>query len=185
MQSVFTPAQLVSGEITAQQLVADWRAALPARGISDGNVIDWLPWWDNALLLALRPQLPEAVLMIAVRDPRDMLLDWLAFSAPAPFALASLPEAAAWLAGVLEQVAVLHEQGLFPHRLLKVDDSMDDAQALAAAAGAALEIEMPVPAGPLGTPRLAAGRWRAYAQALAGPFAQLAPVARRLGYPDA
>ena len=33
--------------------------------------------------------------------------------------------------------------------------------------------------------RLPPGRWRAYADVLAGPFAALAPVAARLGYPDA
>ena len=48
------------------------------RGIANGQVFDWLLWWDNALLRALRPHLPEALLMVAVRDPRDMLLDWLA-----------------------------------------------------------------------------------------------------------
>jgi hypothetical protein len=49
------------------------RAAGP--GINDGQVFDWLLWWDNALLHALRPQLPEVVVMFALRDPRDMLLE--------------------------------------------------------------------------------------------------------------
>ena len=34
----------------------------------------------------------------------------------------------------------------------------------------------------LGTDRIPAGRWLAYREVLAGPFATLAPVAARLGY---
>ena len=33
--------------------------------------------------------------------------------------------------------------------------------------------------------RMPPGRWRDYADELAGPFERLAPVAARLGYPDA
>ena len=56
---------------------------------------------------------------------------------------------------------------------------MDDAQSLAEALG------LPVaPGGALGPTRLPPGRWRAYADVLAQPFATLAPVARRLGYAD-
>jgi predicted Zn-dependent protease len=179
LQNYPTAAQLAAGEATAEQVVGRWRAMLPARGVHDGQVVDWLLWWDNALLLALRPQLPDAMLLVALRDPRDMLLDWLAFGSPAPFAMESPQAGATWLAGVLNQVAALHEQDLYPHRIVRMDERMDDAKALAEALG------LPVaPGGALGPARLPPGRWRAYADVLAQPFATLAPVARRLGYAD-
>jgi Flp pilus assembly protein TadD len=164
-------------------VVAEWRDALPGRGIDNGQVIDWLPVWDNAFLRALRPHLPEATLLLAVRDPRDMLLDWLAHGAPAPLAMGSPTVAAQWLATLLNQLAALHEQDLFPHRLLRMDAAMDDAQALSALVGTALGLELPVaPVGALGPRRFPAGHWRGYAEALAEPFRLLTPVARRLGY---
>lgn len=186
MQRYGTPAALVDGSLDGAYLVAQWRAGLAARGVSDGNVFDWLLWWDNALLLALRPHLPEAVLMIALRDPRAMLLDWLAYGSPVPFALESPVIGARWLASVLTQVADLHEQDLFPHRLIKLDDIAEDPAALAQALGEALEITLAVPpAGALGPAHFPAGHWRAFAEPLASAFALLTPVAQRLGYPAA
>ncbi len=186
MQRYGTPAALIDGSLDGAYLVAQWRAGLAARGINDGNVFDWLLWWDNALLLALRPHLPEAVLMIALRDPRDMLLEWLAFGSPAPFALESPVIGARWLAQVLAQVAELHEQDLFPHRLLKLDAIADDPGALAQTIADALDIDLaPAAAGSFGPEHFPPGRWRAFAEPLAAAFALLTPVAQRLGYPEA
>jgi len=124
------------------------------------------------------------LLLVALRDPRDMLLDWLAFGTSSPpLAMASPLAAATWLAQVLHQIATLHEQDLFPHRLLRLDAILDDPQALATAVSAAIETPLPTPpAAALGPQRFAASHWRAYADALAEPFAMLTPVARRLGY---
>jgi tetratricopeptide (TPR) repeat protein len=173
---------LASGSVGGLPLVERWRATLPARGVEDGNIIDWLPWWDNALLVALRPHLREAMLAIVIRDPRDMLLDWLAFGAPTPFALASPQAAAEWLAATLGQVADVHEQQWFPTRVIRTDTVGDDPQAAAAAVNDALQASVPAPAS-VGPPHFPAGHWRHYAQALAGPFAALTPLAVRLGYP--
>ncbi|MFC3551906.1 tetratricopeptide repeat protein [Lysobacter cavernae] len=181
-----TTAGLVDGTLDAAYQINLWRAGLPARGISDGTVFDWLLWWDNALLLALRPYLPEAVLMIALRDPRDMLLDWLAYGSPVPFALASPEAGARWLAATLEQVAQLHEQDLFPHRLVRLDDIAQDPRGVAQALADALQTRVMTPSpATLGTARLAPGHWRTFAEPLAEAFALLEPVAQRLGYPAA
>jgi len=183
LQNYDTVAALTAGALDPAALVSEWGGQRPARGYLEGHIIDWLVWWDNALLLALRPHMPEATLLIAVRDPRDMLLDWLAFGAPAPFALTSPQSAAGWLAVVLNQVATLHEQDLFPHRLLRLDDSINDPGAVAAAINTALETNVPAPAS-FGQAHFPAGHWRDYAEALAVPFAMLTPVAKRLGYPE-
>lgn len=68
LQSYRTVEQLGNGELAPLALVEGWKAQLPRRGIDDGNVIDWLLWWDNTLLTALRPHLPEGRLAIALRD---------------------------------------------------------------------------------------------------------------------
>lgn len=186
LQSPQAGAQLVDGTLSAQDLADQWRDGLPARGIpGDGAVIDWLPWWDNALLLALRPQLPGARLLVALRDPRDMLLNWLAFGSQPLLAIDSPLAAARWLAGILGQVADLHERDLQPHRLLRLDDA-DGPGALFDTLNIALDTDLPVPTQRhLPGPWLPAGRWRAYAEVLAEPFAELHAVAQRLGYPSA
>ena len=175
--------ELQQGTLAPEDVVARWREALAARRLVDGQVIDWLPYWDNILLLALRPQLPQAMLFVVLRDPRDMLLDWLAFGAPLPLALTSATEAARWLSSVLAQVADLDDADLYPHRLLRVDDSLDDGVALARQLGEALSVNLPIPPKEIGPARFPAGRWRDYRDALGDAFALLTPVAVRLGYP--
>ena len=182
-QRYTTVPALADGSADPSALVAEWRAALPARGIADGQVFDWLLWWDNAVLRALRPHLPEATLLVAIRDPRDMLLDWLAFGSPAPFALESPEVGARWLARVLGQVADLHEAELLPHRLLRMDEIANDPGAITQALADTLGIGLRgVPPSRLGGSRFPAGHWRAFSESLADAFAVLGPVARRLGY---
>ena len=178
-------ARIASGEVAAADVAASWRAALPGRGIG-GAIVDWLPWWDNAYAAAMRAALPEALLVVMLRDPRDMLLDWLAYGARTPFAVPSPEAAAAWLAAALDQLATLHEDDVVRHRLVRVDAIGEDPQAMAAELATALGTTLPEPPGGyFGPARFAPGTWRAYAGLLAAPFAALAPVARRLGYPDA
>ena len=86
---------------------------------------------------------------------------------------------------MLEHVAVLLEEQLYPAAAIHIDGIEQDAQRLAAVLGEALGgLQFPAPpaAGGSGFP---AGHWRQYVQALAGPFATLTPVAVRLGYPEA
>ncbi len=185
LQNFNIGAQLAGGELDAAAVAADWRERLPARGIANGEVIDWLLWWDNALLPMLRTQLSHARMLIALRDPRDMLLDWIAFGAPLQLRVESPLQMAQWLARHLEHVAVLHERSPILYALLKLDDIHDDGAAIAAELGAALNASLPPPPqGVLGPPGFAAGQWRDYAGVLTEPFALLAPVAQRLGYPD-
>jgi hypothetical protein len=175
-------AGLADGSIDPAEVAARWWAALPARGLLEGTAADWLQWWDNALLHVLRPYLPEATLVIALRDPRDMLLDWLAYGAAAAFAPDSPQAAADWLAVSLGQVVTLDEEQLFPHRILRTDAIGHDPAAATAQINQLFGTSLAAPPH-LGRPRLPAGHWRHYIQALAGPLATLAPMARRLGYP--
>lgn len=186
LQNYGTPRQLLEGAVEPAAVVEGWRAMLPQRDVHDGEIVDWLLWWDNALLHALRPHLPQAMVLAAVRDPRDMLLDWLAFGSPVPLRIENPKRAASWLAHALGHLARLHEQNLQPHSLLRLDDIDADPAALAKTLGEALQLPLPEPpARALGKGHFPAGHWRQYAKALAEPFALLTPVALRLGYPEA
>ncbi len=184
-QDTNVPARLAEGVFTAEQVAGSWISQLPARGIgANGAVIDWIPFWDNAWLLALRPQLPHARLLFALRDPRDMLLEWLAFGAPMALRITDADSAAQWLAAHLSQIADIIEQDLFPHTVVRTDAPGEDLERLATRFAEALGVPaFPTPPRELlGPDRIPAGRWLAYREALAGPFATLTPVAVRLGY---
>ena len=179
-----TAARLASGELDAAMVVAGWRGVLPQRGLASAEApIDWLAWWDNALVPVLRDGLPDAVLLLVLCDPRDMLLDWLQRDSFLRHESGTPVQMAAWLAGMLDQVATLLDGNYVAHRVVRLDGIADDAAAIASATGKAMDMVLsPAPA--LGPGRFPAGHWREYRDALAEPFAVLEPVARRLGYPD-
>ena len=183
LQDYAMPEALSQGRVSGEEVVARWRNALPSRGVHNGVIFDWLPWWDNALLHALRPHLREAMLVIAARDPRDMLLEWLAFGTTMPFAMPAPARAAGWLAIVLNQVTSLVEEQWFPNRVVRTDQIGNDPRAAAAALSEAMQVNWSVPRS-VGPALFSAGHWREYAQALAEPFAMLTPVAMRMGYPE-
>lgn len=185
LQNPDTAVGLAKGTLSPGTVLEAWRAALPARGIRDGIVIDWLPAWDNGLLKLTRPLQPEAIVVVALRDPRDMLLDWLCFGGGLPFGLTDPVEAARWMAGYLAHAIELNQDALQPHALIRTDHAMNDVEAFAAQIGGALgleQIRVPHPAA-LGAPRFAPGHWRHYAQLLGPAFAVLAEPAMALGYP--
>lgn len=178
-------AELAAGTLAPERMLAEWRAALPARGIGDGIVIDWLPLWDNALLKMLRPLQPEAIVVFALRDPRDMLLEWLAFGSAVPYGMRTPTDAARWLAAHLAHVVEFTQHTPQPYHIVRTDRALDDVEAFAADIGGGLgldQIRVP-PAAMLGPKRFVYGHWRQYAKALSEPFAQLTAVAQALGYP--
>ena len=186
LQRLDTPLRIADRSLDPAEVVTGWRQALAGRGLaSDAPVIDYLPHWDNALLGAIGPYLPKARLLVALRDPRDMLLDWLANGAVLPLQLGTPEAAARWLASALEHIARLHVDGLHPHQLLRLDQTVNSPQAMSAELAEALGTTLPQPPkGLFGAGRFAAGHWRAYATPLAEAFAELGPVAVRLGYPQ-
>jgi Flp pilus assembly protein TadD len=176
---------LADGALTPSDLLQQWQAALPARGVHDGIVIDWLPFWDNALLKMTRPLQPEAIVLFAIRDPRDMLLEWIAFGSRLPYGVASVNVAAAWMAEQLKQMIELDRDKLQLSRLIRTDHIHADPEAFAADVGAGLaleEIRVPPPQA-FGPERFAYGHWHEYAKPLGDAFAHLSEVAQQLGYP--
>ncbi|QSX79095.1 tetratricopeptide repeat protein [Agrilutibacter solisilvae] len=186
LQRYGTSQELVDGRLDPSFLVSQWRAALPSRGHTGGPVFDWLLWWDNALVPALRAHLGEALLMVGIRDPRDMLLDWLAWGpVNSPFALESPLAGARWMARSLEQLSELHDKDLFPHTIVPLDTIAHDPQGLVSVINRALGLNLPPPPrNALGPNRNQPGAWRAFTGPLAEAFALLTPQAVKFGYPE-
>ena len=81
-------------------------------------------------------------------------------------------------------MADLHEQDLYTHLILRIDGAVNDPVAMGDLLEQAFGLRFPqVPS--LGPATIEGGHWRRYAQVLAAEFAHLAPVAVRLGYPEA
>ena len=184
LQAQDSALRLASGELSAQAVAATWRVALPSRKAAAATVIDWLPWWDQALLPVVGDAVADASLWLVLADPRDMLLDWLQRGGTyRRYKVQSHSTMADWLAGVLRQMVSAVADNPVSVRVLRVDETVDDAVALAAQVSALVGTTLP-PLQALGPARFPAGHWRRYADVLAGPFARLTPVAKALGYPE-
>lgn len=155
-------------------------APLRERGIGPGRpIVDWLPRWDAHLLALVRRAMPGTRLILVERDPRDALLNWLAFGFVPGFPCADAQAGAQWLARArahLNHGAELEE----PRRLVvDADAVLADPPAAGAELARFLGLE-PLQPGPRfaftmhglgGLPiRFPAGHWQDYRQALAEPF---------------
>ena len=179
-------------EGAADEFVAAWRAGLSGIGVTPANAVDWLPHLDSRVLPMLRAAAPGTRLIVVLRDPRDMLLNWLAFGAPQRYGCGDAVAAARWLAEALGTLAMLREQALLP--LLELGGGVADGKLSLGADEIASFLQLaqsPDTAaaqrlrnGPLGLPTaFPDGHWRGYRAALADAFAPLHGIAARLGYP--
>jgi tetratricopeptide (TPR) repeat protein len=160
-----------------------WIAPLRAAGIAlDRPVVDWLPRWDAHRLALVHRAMPGARVIVVERDPRDALLNWLAFGWARGFPCADVEAAADWLVrarGHLHHGAELAD----PRRLVVaadavLDDPASAGEALARFLGldtleaAAQSAMMAHSLGGLPV-RFGAGHWQRYRDALAAPFARM------------
>lgn len=175
---------LDNGLLDPAHAMREWSEGLTTRGIEGRHVVEWLLWWDNSLLRVLRPHVDGAAVVFVLRDPRDMLLQWLAFDSPMRIGASSPAAAARWLAGAIGQLLEILEDRLYRVSLVLIDGRESDAAALGEALSEALGMPLDVGGRVLSGLHFPAGHWRRYAEVLAGPFAQLTPVAMRLGYPE-
>ncbi|MDO5506438.1 MAG: tetratricopeptide repeat protein [Pseudoxanthomonas suwonensis] len=182
-QYLDSAGRIAAGDLSADTCMRAWEAAMPARGIQAAAIIDWLPWWDNALLQVLRPNLPAARLLYALRDPRDMLLQWLRGNIiGVPFAIDSIDAAARWLADALHHVVALRDGKLLDLQLMRLDENSDTLARDVLAKALSLDLSE-APSVTTVTSSQPAGHWRHYSEVLAGPFAILQEVAVELDYP--
>ncbi|MEO7916028.1 MAG: tetratricopeptide repeat protein [Dokdonella sp.] len=97
-----------------------------AMGIPEDRLqIDWLPRWDARLLTLIHRIMPGTKIIVADRDARAALLDWLAFGWLPAATFSDLPGATEWLAKA-RQHTLFGVGGAGPEHLVI------DAQAVAA-----------------------------------------------------
>ena len=157
------------------------------------GVFDWIATLDVRLLPVLQHALPGTRLLAVLRDPRDLLLNWLAFGAPAGPNFTDASASAHWLASQLEHLLFARDVLQLPMHIVDMDrfdsNPATEMKSLAAFADL-LTVPSAEPAlmrrsGPGRLPTLLpTGRWHAYRDALGEAFAILAPLAGRLGYHD-
>jgi Tfp pilus assembly protein PilF len=177
-----------SPEQQATRFAQEWRDGLAAVGVSPRDV-DWLPHLDARVLPLLLAGLPDTRLLVALRDPRDMLLNWLAFGTPQSHPIADPVVAARWLALALEQFLVVRERAR-PSLLVVRMRELEASPAQVAAEVAqfvggdtpALDVLQRSRIGLGGLPTaLPPGHWRIYEPHLREAFELLEPIAARLG----
>ena len=166
---------------------ATWRASFEGSGLEVNSLIDAMPHADGWTWATLHGMGVVAVL----RDPRDLLLNWMAWGSAAGFLFPGPMVAAQWLAIVLEQLVALRDSDRARLVLVDADDLDGDtaafAEELAKAFGLAeppdLRPALALGQGPHGLPSdLPEGTWRLFAEPLGEAFAHLRPVAVSLGY---
>lgn len=145
------------------------------------RVIDWLPYLDARMLPALKRALPGLRIVRALCDPRDALLNWLAFGANARLLMRDPVEAARWLKIELAHQALAAE--LLPACSIDLEVVLSDPQdGQGKALAEFLGLERLSPGPPTraaqkhrhGIPRFGAGHADRYRDALAEAFAALA-----------
>lgn len=164
---------------TAQAVRDEWLAQAQRLG-ADGQArtVDWLVRWDARFLPLIRQAFPGASIVIVERDPRDLLLNWLAYGWMPGFALHDPVAAARWLNAAHQHLAACDTvDGL---RVLRINadavlaDPAGQGAALAQLLGQTELIAGAVQRGLGGLSiGLAPGRWQAYTEVLAAPFAEL------------
>ena len=167
---------------------ARWRAPLEAAGLDPATVVDALPSWDGWTQATLH----GTTLVAVLRDPRDLLLNWLAWGSPVGLNFPSPGLATAWLHRLLDQV--LEAEAQRPGQVVRIDADLLDRDPEAFAARLAEVFDLPeapdvTPAllmgfGPHGQAAdFPAGAWRQYREPLKALFGPLGELAVRLGYP--
>lgn len=167
---------------------ANREEAIARFGGDPTQVVDWLPHCDAETIAALR----GTRLWVTLRDPRDQLLNWMAYGTRLGYTLDTPMLAAGWMAQVLTMLAdalVAEPEYIL---LLRTDTLETDASSIATQLADELGLEAPPTldtAGPRrrmlgGLPSdFPAGHWRQYEAVLTDAFELLRPVAERLGYP--
>ncbi|MEO7324119.1 MAG: tetratricopeptide repeat protein [Dokdonella sp.] len=148
----------------------------------DRTIVDWLPRWDAHLLALIRRAMPGTRLIVVERDPRDALLNWLAFGWAPGFPCGEPAAAAEWLARARRHLAFGGELDEPRRFVAAADPLLDDAERNGGELARFLGIEALQPGAQFaalmqslgGLPvRFPAGHWQGYRDTLAGEFAQL------------
>lgn len=164
---------------------APWREHLRSRGLEPAGVVDVLPHVDPELLSAL----PDARLLVLMGDPRELLLNWIAFGSLQGYLMLSPELTARWYAQALAPLQARLAAAPERTHLLRIEALKEAPREALQQAAAFLGLDgepadyLPAKRPSMDRFELPAERWRQYAQGpLAEAFEILAPVAEALGY---
>lgn len=170
----------------AEQIAAHretYQSSLRARGLDlDKPLIDWIPRFDARFLLVARHIMPGTRIIVVDSDPREAMLNWLAFGW-LPFAgMSDFDNCVDWLARATGHLRFAATQNVVPVLVVDADKVLADPASAGAELARFVGLES-LHAGPLGKSfetglggmptRFAKEHWQDYAEALAGPFAKL------------
>lgn len=151
-----------------------------ALNLPDDHAIDWIPRWDAHFLLAIVRALPGTRIILVERDPRATLLNWLACSWAAGFALPDIDAAADWLNVANAHLAACEKAPGVQVMRIDADRLQTDAVAVTEQLATFLDHDkwhkiFPIkPVTHSGLPdALPPQRWQAYSELLAPSFARL------------
>lgn len=180
------PLRPEAGHHGEQGAEALWRQQLALRGVEQPRqVIDVLPHVDAEILAAL----PDARLLVLVADPREVLLNWIAFGSLQSYAVQDPRVLAAWLADAVTVLQSRLQDAPERTHVLRVEALAADPQPALAEAVRFLGLEgeagdyVQARGEPSTVLELPLGRWRHYTQGgLGEALAMLTPAAEALGY---
>ncbi len=167
-----------------------WRAFDRLKLPAGRPVLDVLPSLEWVQYAALSGALPQARVLAFVRDPRDVLLHWLAYGT-SPARPIPQPELAAnYLLRQYQHLDRMRSSAGLAVTVIRGEDFDADPNALRERLGQVLGVSadsllLEAPRKPVlaGLPdRLESGRWRQYAAPLGKAFRLLAPAARSFDY---
>jgi tetratricopeptide (TPR) repeat protein len=160
-------------------------APLRACGVPrDRTLVDWLPRWDAHLLALVRRAFPGTRLIIVERDPRDALVNWLAFGWARGFPCADVPAFSDWLRRARDHINYADALDEPRRIVVAADELLDDPLSRGGELARFLGLDALQPGANLaamarglgGLPvRFPRGHWQLYRDALAEPFALLDP----------
>ena len=149
---------------------------------ADAKLVEWLPHWDARYLPMILRIFGRVPVIVATRDPRDALVQWLAFGCPQGLSCADPVGAAAWLESAHAHLRWAREHGEVPMTWIDTSDLAARPEDAGRAVADALGVAPIVPGEHFtratrilgGLPsRLPAGTWTAFEEALAPAFAKL------------
>lgn len=113
------------GEIQATMFRRHWIKPLRRLNLPGKYqlLIDWLPHLDARLYAAIACAVPEAKFLVVEREPRDGLLDWLAFSGPHRLRFPALADAGQWYAAARSHALFAVNDRRLPSHLLPFEQA--------------------------------------------------------------
>lgn len=180
------PFDRVDGDITAQEIAdarSEYLAPTAALGVEPGRLqIDWLPRWDARFLPLLHRIMPGTRIIVADRDARAALVDWLAFGWLPMVTVNDVSSASEWLGRARQHVLHGVHRGGPEHLVVDAAAIAADPQGAGQDLARFLGLETLVPGAQFARVELGTGglpqrftgdHWRHYQTVLADTFARL------------